>query len=46
MHAPRKEHLDVVHDILRYLKTSLGLGLFFTASLQFGLSCFTDADYA
>ncbi|GMQ07450.1 hypothetical protein CsSME_00051629 [Camellia sinensis var. sinensis] len=46
MHAPRKEHLDVVHHILRYLKTFLGLGLFFTIGLQSGLSCFTDADYA
>ncbi|GMP33402.1 hypothetical protein CsSME_00006737 [Camellia sinensis var. sinensis] len=46
MHAPRTEHLDVVHHILRYMKTSPSLGLFFTADPQFGLSCFTDADYA
>jgi len=46
MHAPHTEHLDAVHHILRYLKTSLGLGLFFTADPQSGLSCFTDADYA
>ncbi|GMP85221.1 hypothetical protein CsSME_00038459 [Camellia sinensis var. sinensis] len=46
MHAPRTEHLDVVHHILRYLKTSPNLGLFFTAAPQSGLSCFTDADYA
>ncbi|GMP39750.1 hypothetical protein CsSME_00010461 [Camellia sinensis var. sinensis] len=46
MHAPRKKHFGAVHHILRYLKTSLGLGLFFTAGLQSKLSCFTDANYA
>ena len=45
MHAPRMSHLDAVHHILRYLKTSPGLGLFYSASHQLGLSCFTDADY-
>uniref|UniRef100_A0A2N9FD26 Integrase catalytic domain-containing protein n=1 Tax=Fagus sylvatica TaxID=28930 RepID=A0A2N9FD26_FAGSY len=46
MHAPRTAHLDAVYHILRYLKTSPGLGLFYSASHQSGLSCFTDADYA
>ena len=27
MHAPRTSHLDAVHHILRYVKTSLGLWL-------------------
>ncbi|GMP67233.1 hypothetical protein CsSME_00027291 [Camellia sinensis var. sinensis] len=44
MHAPCKEHLNTVYHILRYLKTSPDLGLFFTASLQSGLSCFIDVD--
>jgi hypothetical protein len=46
MHAPRTSHLDAVHHILRYLKTSPGLGLFYSAGHQSGLSCFTNADYA
>jgi hypothetical protein len=46
MHAPRTAHMDAVHHILRYLKRSLGLGLFYPAGHQSGLSCFTDADYA
>ena len=46
IHAPRTTHLDAIHHILRYLKTSLGLGLFYSAGHQSGLSCFTDADYA
>jgi hypothetical protein len=46
MHAPRTSHLDAVHHILRYLKTSPGLGLFYSVGPQSGLSCFTDADYA
>ena len=46
MHASRTEYLDVVYHILKYLKTSLALELFFTAAPQSGLSYFTDADYA
>ena len=46
MHAPRTSHLDAVHQILRYLKTCPGLGLFYTSGEQCGVSCFTDADYA
>ena len=29
MHSPIEEHLSVVHIILRYLKMTLGKGLFF-----------------
>uniref|UniRef100_A0A2N9G3G0 Reverse transcriptase Ty1/copia-type domain-containing protein n=1 Tax=Fagus sylvatica TaxID=28930 RepID=A0A2N9G3G0_FAGSY len=46
MHAPRTAHMDAVHHILRYLKRSLSLGLFYPAGHQSGLSCFTDANYA
>ena len=38
--------MDAVHHILRYLKRSPDLGLFYPAGHQSGLSCFTDADYA
>ena len=46
MHALHTSHLDVVHHILRYLKTYPGLGLFYTAKAQDEVSCFTDTDYA
>ena len=46
MHAPRTAHMDAVHHILRYLKRSPGLSLFYPAGHQSRLSCFTDADYA
>ena len=45
MHSPRTSHLDVMYHILRYLKTCLGLGLFYKSRTQSGLSCFTDVDY-
>jgi hypothetical protein len=44
-YAPCTSHLDAVHHILRYVKTSPGFGLFYSAGHQSGLSCFTDADY-
>uniref|UniRef100_A0A2N9IGT2 Integrase catalytic domain-containing protein n=1 Tax=Fagus sylvatica TaxID=28930 RepID=A0A2N9IGT2_FAGSY len=48
--SQRKYTLDLlqetVYHILRYVKTSPGLGLFYSAGHQSGLSCFTDADYA
>ncbi|GFY84507.1 hypothetical protein Acr_03g0012810 [Actinidia rufa] len=34
MHVPRTSNLDVVHHILRYLKTCPGLGLFYIAKTQ------------
>ena len=46
MHVSRTAHLDAVYHILRYLKTSPSLGLFYSANHQLGLSCFTDVDYA
>ncbi|XP_059638660.1 uncharacterized mitochondrial protein AtMg00810-like [Cornus florida] len=46
MHAPRSAHMDAVYHILRYLKSCLGLGLFYASGNQSRLSCFTDADYA
>ena len=32
MHAPRTSHFDVVHHILRYLKTCPGLGLYYRST--------------
>uniref|UniRef100_A0A5B7BY08 Uncharacterized protein n=1 Tax=Davidia involucrata TaxID=16924 RepID=A0A5B7BY08_DAVIN len=38
--------MDVVYQILRYLKSCPGLGLFYDSGSQSGLSCFTEANYA
>uniref|UniRef100_A0A2N9HFH1 Reverse transcriptase Ty1/copia-type domain-containing protein n=1 Tax=Fagus sylvatica TaxID=28930 RepID=A0A2N9HFH1_FAGSY len=46
MNAPRTAHMDAVHHILRYLKRSPDLGLFYPIGHQSRLSCFTDANYA
>ena len=46
MHAPCTSHVDVVHHILRYLKTCPSLRLFYNAKAQDEVSCFTDSDYA
>jgi len=46
MHAPRTLHMEAVYRILMYLKSSPVLGLFFAAGPQYGLSCYTDVDYA
>lgn len=47
-HAPRLTHMVVVHRILRYLKSSPRLGLFYSFDKQgeLSLSCYTDVDYA
>ena len=46
MHAPRKEHLDAAHRILRYLKSCPGKGLFFKKNNDRRVEVFTDADWA
>ncbi|XP_028106156.1 uncharacterized protein LOC114305283, partial [Camellia sinensis] len=45
MHASRTENLDAVHHILRYLKTSPGLGLFFTDRRSTSGFCTTSGFY-
>ena len=42
---PRRPHLDVVHHLLRYIKSSPGQGLLFSHSSSFQLRAFTDADW-
>lgn len=46
MHALSKEHMEAVHQILRYLKGTLGLGLFFWKNSKRSIEAFTDADWA
>ena len=42
---PRKLHLKAVHNLLRYLKQSLGQGIFFFASYSLQVKALSDADW-
>ncbi|KAH9751535.1 hypothetical protein KPL71_014332 [Citrus sinensis] len=46
MHSPYAEHLEAVHKILRYLKSTPGRGLLFKKSDQRSVEVFTDANWA
>ncbi|KAM2082066.1 hypothetical protein ACFX1T_035619 [Malus domestica] len=47
MHSPRLSHLQAVKRILRYLKGSLDLGLWFSKSSQVpSIQAFSDVDWA
>ncbi|XP_024021529.1 uncharacterized protein LOC112091629 [Morus notabilis] len=46
MHEPYEEHLGAVHCILRYLKGTLGKGLFFKKNDSRKIEAFTDTDWA
>ncbi|XP_019099665.1 PREDICTED: uncharacterized protein LOC109132492 [Camelina sativa] len=43
--APRKFHLQAAHKILRYLKGTIGQGLFYGKDNDFSLRGFSDADW-
>ena len=45
MHSPKESHLKAVYKILRYLKGSLGRGLFFKKSDSKKVEIYTDADW-
>ena len=45
MHAHRESHMEVILCILRYLKSALGKGLFFTRSNHLQVEAYTDSDY-
>ncbi|CAL9005508.1 unnamed protein product [Prunus brigantina] len=45
LHQPRSNHLGAVKRILRYLKGTLDMGVWFTKG-SLGLQAFTDADWA
>lgn len=44
-HDPRDIHLNVVHKVLRYLKGTVGQGIFYPADTNFDLRGFSDADW-
>ena len=46
MHSPYEEHLDIVFQILRYLKSTLGKGLFFKKGDQMTIEVYTNVDWA
>ena len=46
MHDPRTGHLEVVYQILRYLKGTPGKGLWFRANRHLNLEGYCDADWA
>ncbi|XP_019096545.1 PREDICTED: uncharacterized protein LOC109130909 [Camelina sativa] len=43
--APRPFHLQAAYRVLHYLKGSIGLGLFYSATADLTLTAFTDADW-
>ena len=46
MHDLFQEHLDAMHGILKYLKTTPGKGLFFGKNEKRGVEAYIDADWA
>ena len=45
MHAPLKQHLDVVYRILRYLKKASRKGILFKKGSKLKLEAYTDSDW-
>ena len=46
MHDPRKDHMDAVYHILRYLKGAPGMGLIFRKYGHFNIKGYCDSDWA
>lgn len=45
MHSPREPHMEAVHRILRYLKSSREKGLLFSRHDHLQIEAYTDADW-
>ena len=45
MHQPTQEHWTTIKRLLRYLKATVGFGLFFSKHSTLDLQCFTDSDW-
>lgn len=46
MDKPRTSHLDAAHRALRYIKQTLGQGIFLSANSSIQLKAYCDADWA
>ncbi|KAK8934710.1 hypothetical protein KSP39_PZI014426 [Platanthera zijinensis] len=46
MHAPKTRHMDAALRILRYLKSSPGMGILFAPNTDLKVEVYTDADWA
>lgn len=46
MAAPRTDHLNAAHRVLRYLKNDPAQGLFYPSNSEIHLTAFSDADWA
>ncbi|PWA97255.1 ribonuclease H-like domain-containing protein [Artemisia annua] len=46
MHSPLKSHLKIALKVLRYLKSSPGMGVHITKNSENSLNAFVDADWA
>ena len=46
MHSPNEEHMEAVMRIVRYLKDTPGIGLYFQKNSERAISVYTDASWA
>jgi hypothetical protein len=46
MHDPRKDHMDVVYQILRYLNSAPEKGLIFRKNGHMSIEDYCDSDWA
>ena len=46
IHSPLKSHMEVVHRVIIYLKTTLGKGITFQKNDDFKLGAYTNANWS